>query len=67
MKLRVIGIDISEAQLKSAKHIGADLTFNSASNPDYAAEIFRKSGGAHAAIVLSASDAAYDSAPGLLR
>lgn len=68
MKLRVIGIDISDSQLESARALGADLTFNSVSNPSYAEEILQKtSGGAHAAVVLSASNAAYQSAPNVLR
>ncbi|KAJ5753583.1 uncharacterized protein N7511_007736 [Penicillium nucicola] len=68
LKLRVIGIDISESQLESAKSLGADAVFNSAKNPDYAEDISRLTGGgAHAAVVLSASNAAYGSAPNVLR
>ncbi|KAJ5515005.1 hypothetical protein N7463_004557 [Penicillium fimorum] len=68
LKLRVIGIDISDSQLESAKSLGADLTFNSASTPGYKKELLSlTSGGAHAAVVLSASNAAYQSAPSVLR
>ncbi|KAJ5417041.1 uncharacterized protein N7487_000591 [Penicillium crustosum] len=68
LKLRVIGIDISDSQLESAKSLGADLTFNSASTPDYEKEILSQtSGGVHAAVVLSASNAAYQGAPSVLR
>lgn len=68
MKLRVIGVDISDPQLEAARALGADFTFNSALNPGYAEEILQKtSGGANAAVVLSASNAAYQSAPSVLR
>lgn len=68
MKLRVIGIDISDSQLKNAKALGADLTYNSASYAGYADEIKQRTGGgAHAAVVLSASNAAYSTAPNVLR
>ncbi|KAJ5360454.1 hypothetical protein N7517_009645 [Penicillium concentricum] len=68
LKLRVIGIDISDSQLESAKSLGADLTFNSSSTPGYEKELLtHTSGGAHAAVVLSASNAAYQSAPSVLR
>lgn len=66
--MRVIGIDISDSQLESAKSLGADLTFNSASTPGYEKEILSQtSGGVHAAVVLSASNAAYQGAPSVLR
>ncbi|KAJ5339169.1 hypothetical protein N7452_005897 [Penicillium brevicompactum] len=67
LKLRVIGIDISDSQLESAKSLGADLTFNSATNLSYQKEIFAKTSGAHAAVVLSASNIAYQNAPSVLR
>lgn len=68
MKLRVIGIDISDPQLEAARVLGADFAFNSASNLGYAEEILQKTnGGVHAAVVFSASNAAYLSAPCVLR
>ena len=66
-KLQVIGVDVSDAQLEDARLLGADLTFNSVSQPDYITDLFRETGGAHAAVVLSASNAAYASAPDVLR
>lgn len=66
-KLQVIGVDVSDAQLEDARLLGADLTFNSVSQPDYITDLFRETGGAHAAVVLSASNAAYVSAPDVLR
>jgi len=68
LKLRVIGIDISDSQLRNAKPLGAELTYNVASYAGYAEEIKHKTGGGvHAAVVLSASNAAYSSAPDVLR
>ena len=66
-KLRGIGVDVSDAQSEDARLLGADLTFNSVSQPDYITDLFRETGGAHAAVVLSASNAAYASAPDVLR
>lgn len=66
--LRVIGIDISDPQLESTKELGADATFNSLSNPTYAKELKAVTGGgAHAAAIFSASNAAYESASDTLR
>ncbi|KAJ5698171.1 hypothetical protein N7462_000176 [Penicillium macrosclerotiorum] len=67
-KLRVIGIDISDSQLTNAKALGAEFTYNSAFYAGYAEEIRQKTGGGvHAAVVLSASNAAYSTAPNILR
>lgn len=68
MGLRVAAIDISEAQLQSAKDLGAEATYNSKTNPQYAEELKSlTAGGVHAAAVFSASNAAYESAPNVLR
>ena len=68
MGYRVIGIDISNAQLRSAKSLGADETYNIKSDPKYAAKIkVLTNGGAHAVVVFSAAKAAYDNAPNVLR
>ncbi|KAL4876848.1 chaperonin 10-like protein [Aspergillus karnatakaensis] len=68
MGLKVIGIDISDAQLQSAVELGADATYNSGSDGSYAERIKELTGGgAHAAAVFSASNAAYASAPDVLR
>lgn len=68
MGYRVIGIDISEAQLQSALELGAEAAFNSMTNPNYDAEIKQLTkGGCHAAAVFSASNKAYEDAPRVLR
>lgn len=68
MGLRVIGIDINDAQLQSAQSLGADLIVNSRTEPDYVDKIKAKTdGGAHAAVVFSAAKAAYNQAPAILR
>ncbi|KAF9886162.1 hypothetical protein FE257_011987 [Aspergillus nanangensis] len=68
MGLRVIGIDISAAQLESARQLGAEITFNSMADPDYVKQLASATdGGAHAVAVFSASNAAYEGAPSLLR
>ncbi|KAL3457228.1 chaperonin 10-like protein [Aspergillus heterothallicus] len=66
--LKVIGIDISDAQLESARELGADATYNSSSDADYVRKLTALTGGgAHAAAVFSASNAAYADAPNVLR
>ena len=68
MGLRVIGLDVSDAQLESAKGLGADGTFNVRTHPGYAEKIKTLTqGGAHAVVVMSAARAAYESAPTVLR
>ncbi|OJJ08265.1 hypothetical protein ASPVEDRAFT_89494 [Aspergillus versicolor CBS 583.65] len=68
MGLKVIGIDISDAQLESARELGADITYNSHSDSDYIEKLtVLTNGGAHAATVFSASNAAYTTAPSVLR
>lgn len=68
MHLRVIGIDVSDTQLESAKSLGADHIYNSLTEPDYVEKIKQETnGGAHAAVVFSAAKAAYNNAPKVLR
>ena len=68
MKLKVIAIDISDAQLEDARGLGADAAFNSKDDPDYEAKIKKiTNGGCHAAAVFSASNIAYTNAPKTLR
>lgn len=68
MDLTVIAIDINDTQLQICKGQGADYIFNSANNPNYVAEIKSlTNGGVHAAAVFSASNAAYASAPKIIR
>lgn len=68
MKLKVIGIDVADAQLEDAKSLGADAIFNSKTDPDYDSKIKELTkGGCHAAAVFSASNVAYQDAPRVLR
>jgi D-arabinose 1-dehydrogenase-like Zn-dependent alcohol dehydrogenase len=67
MGLQVIGLDINDEILVAAKENGADVTINSR-NSDYAEKVRAATGGgASAAVVFSAAQAAYDSATKILR
>lgn len=67
MGLRVAGIDINDEVLKAATDCGAELVFNSRT-PDFALKLKEETaGGAHAAVVFSAAQAAYDGASQVLR
>ncbi|MGA8074144.1 MAG: zinc-dependent alcohol dehydrogenase [Candidatus Acidiferrales bacterium] len=61
----ITAIDISESKLEMARSLGAARTLN-AKTSDVAKE-FRRSGGAHVALVTSGSRAAYDTAFAALR
>ena len=62
MGLNVIGIDINDEILQEAKETGADITLNS-KTANFEAEIRKATnGGADAAVVYSAAQAAYDTA-----
>lgn len=68
MGIKVIGLDINDETLAETKKLGADLTFNSMTNPNYLDEIrAATAGGVHAASVYSASIAAYENAIKTLR
>jgi len=68
MEFNVIGIDVNDNTLAVCKKQGADVTFNSRTNKDYLEELKKlTNGGAHAAAVFSDADAAYASAPNVLR
>lgn len=68
MGFKVIGIDINDATLEVCKQQGADAVFNSRSNANYVEELKKlTNGGAHATAVFSDADAAYASAPNVLR
>jgi propanol-preferring alcohol dehydrogenase len=68
MSLNVIAIDINDDTLAICKSQGADYIFNSKTNPSYVEEIKKiTNGGCHATAVFSASNAAYASAPSILR
>ena len=62
MDLKVIGLDINDDVLQEAKDSGADIVINS-KNANFEEEIRNATdGGADAAVVFSAAQAAYDSA-----
>ncbi|KAK5627800.1 hypothetical protein RRF57_003515 [Xylaria bambusicola] len=69
MQYNVIGVDISDDSLNSAREYGADTVFNSKTQADtYVDEIRKLSGkGVHAAAVFSGANAAFDGAIPLLR
>ncbi|ORY06915.1 alcohol dehydrogenase [Clohesyomyces aquaticus] len=68
MGYKTIGLDINDSQLEMAKKVGADATFNTMTNKDYAEEIKKLTGkGCHAAAVYSAANAAYAGASSVLR
>lgn len=68
MGFRVIGIDVSNSQLEAAKSLGAELTVNTLEDPDWETKIKKVSkGGCHAVAVFSSSNAAYETAPKMLR
>ncbi|KAF2251952.1 alcohol dehydrogenase [Trematosphaeria pertusa] len=72
MGFKVIGVDINDEILSMAKAQGADAVFNSRTNKNYAedAKAFMDRGpnkGADAVAVFSAADAAYQSAPKLVK
>jgi D-arabinose 1-dehydrogenase-like Zn-dependent alcohol dehydrogenase len=67
MGLNVIGLDINDDVLKEAKETGADITLNSKTS-NFEEEIRKTTnGGADAAVVYSAAQAAYDSAAKTLK
>jgi D-arabinose 1-dehydrogenase-like Zn-dependent alcohol dehydrogenase len=68
MGAKVIGIDINDEILSNVKSQGADITFNSRTNPTYVQEVrdLTKSGAA-AVAVFSNADPAYKSAPPLVK
>ncbi|KAL4808005.1 chaperonin 10-like protein [Aspergillus unguis] len=68
MGFKVIAIDINDNALQTCKDQGADIIYNSSSQPEYASEIKKiTNGGVHATAVFSGSPAAYKSAPSILR
>ncbi|KAI3337488.1 alcohol dehydrogenase [Xylariaceae sp. AK1471] len=69
MGYKVVGVDINDGALESAKSCGADAVFNSRSQADtYVDEIRKLSGkGVHAAAVFSGAIKAYEGAIPLLR
>lgn len=68
MGLRVIGIDVSNAQLEAAQNLGAEVTVNTLEEPEWETKIKTISkGGCHAVAVFSSSNAAYETSPKMLR
>jgi alcohol dehydrogenase, propanol-preferring len=68
MGLKVIGIDIVDAQLEEAKDQGADYVFNSMTDKDYVEKIKEiTGGGVDAAINFTASKKSYDDAPAIIK
>lgn len=68
MNLKVIAIDINDAQLEEAQRLGADYVFNSKTQPQYADRILEITGGGAAAVVnFTASKASYDTMPPMIR
>jgi D-arabinose 1-dehydrogenase-like Zn-dependent alcohol dehydrogenase len=68
MGAKVIGVDINDEILANVKSQGADVTFNSRTNSKYVQEIRDlTNGGAPAVAVFSNADAAYKSAPPLIK
>jgi len=69
MGYKVIAVDISDDILAVTKAQGADYTFNSRTNKDYVEEIKKLTGGrgADTVAVFSAADAAYRTAPKLVK
>ncbi|PGH23259.1 hypothetical protein AJ80_02675 [Polytolypa hystricis UAMH7299] len=65
---KVIGIDLVDGQLDEAKSMGADAVFNPKTDSEYASKIKALTdGGCHAAVNFTASTAAYESTPAVLR
>ncbi|GIZ37831.1 hypothetical protein CKM354_000126400 [Cercospora kikuchii] len=68
MKLKVIAVDINDETLEVCKELGADAVYNSKSNESHVEDIKQLTqGGVHATCVFSNADAAYSSAPSLLK
>jgi len=68
MGYKVIALDISDAQLETAKSVGADHVFNSMTDKDYVKKILEiTEGGVDAAVNFTASKKAYDDAPAIIR
>lgn len=68
MGANVVAIDINDSTLDVAKAQGADVVFNSKTDPDYVAKIKELTkGGVHAAAVFSNAQVAYANAPKILR
>lgn len=67
MGLKVVGIDVADANLDATKKQGADVVFNSMSNPNWAQDVKKLTGGGVQAVaVYTNAPSAYVSAPSCL-
>ncbi|MEL6642641.1 MAG: alcohol dehydrogenase AdhP [Pseudomonadota bacterium] len=62
----VVGVDVSDEKLALAKELGADLTFNAATE-DPVSELQTQMGGVHGVLVTAVSNTAFEQAVGMLR
>ena len=68
MGYKIVGLDINDNVLSAAKDAGADLTLNTMKNQNFIDDLkAATNGGAHAAAVFSASQAAYNTATKILQ
>jgi propanol-preferring alcohol dehydrogenase len=66
MCLHVVAIDVSEDKLALARRLGADIALNAAV-PDLAADVSRRTGGMHGALITAVSAPAFAQCLSLLR
>jgi propanol-preferring alcohol dehydrogenase len=66
MGLHVVAIDLSEDKLALARRLGADIALN-AGVPDLAADVSRRTGGMHGALITAVSAPAFAQCLNLLR
>jgi len=66
MGLHVLAVDVSDDKLALARRLGADMTLNAAV-PDLAAEVSRRTGGMHGALITAVSASAFAQCLSLLR
>jgi propanol-preferring alcohol dehydrogenase len=66
MGLHVVAIDLSEDKLALARRLGADIALNAAV-PDLAADVSRRTGGMHGALITAVSAPAFAQCLNLLR
>lgn len=66
MGLHVVAIDVSEDKLELARRLGADIALNAAA-PGLAADVFRRTGGMHGALITAVAAPAFAQCLSLLR
>jgi propanol-preferring alcohol dehydrogenase len=66
MGLHVVAVDVSEDKLALARRLGADIALNAAV-PDLAADVSRRTGGMHGALITAVSAPAFAQCLSLLR